>query len=62
MRLKCPYCGSHRTKTVGGPDGNPFNGKRREKILCLDCGRVIGTEINPEELVKTPKDKKDIGG
>ena len=41
MKLKCPYCGSHRTETVGGPDGNPFNGKRQEKTVCLDCGRTM---------------------
>ena len=45
MKLKCPYCGSYRTQTVGGDNGNPFD-RRPEKAVCLDCGRTINSNID----------------
>ncbi len=51
MKLKCPYCGSHRTQTVGGDNGNPFD-RRSEKTVCLDCGRTINSDIGIEDLLK----------
>ena len=44
MKLKCPYCGSHRTQTVGGENGNPFD-RRSEKTVCLDCGRTVSAGV-----------------
>ncbi len=41
--LTCRYCGSHRLETVGGDYGNPFD-RRKEKTICLDCGRTVATE------------------
>ena len=51
MKLKCPYCGSHRIQTVGGDNGNPFD-KRPEKTVCLDCGRTINSHIDIVDLLK----------
>ena len=51
MKLKCPYCGSYRTQTVGGDNGNPFN-RRPEKAVYLDCGRTINSDIGFEDLLK----------
>ena len=51
MKLKCPYCGSHRTGTVGGDNGNPFD-RRPEKAVRLDCGRTINNNIYIEDLLK----------
>ena len=51
MKLKCPYCGSHRTGTVGGDNGNPFD-RRPEKTVCLDCGRTIIINIDIADLLK----------
>ena len=51
MKLKCPYCGSHRTQTVGGDNGNPFD-RRPEKTICLDCGRIINSNIGIEDFLK----------
>ena len=48
-RLKCPYCGSSRLETTGGYTGNPF-GRRKEKTICLDCGRTVGTEPDLADL------------
>ena len=48
---KCPYCGSHRTHTVGGESGNPFD-RRPEKTVCLDCGRAVSAEVGVEDLLK----------
>lgn len=47
--LKCPYCGSSRLQTAGGVIGNPFD-RRREKTICLDCGRTVGTEPDIADL------------
>ena len=51
MKLKCPYCGSHRTGTVGGDNGNPFD-RRPEKTVCLDCGMTVNNNIDIEDLLK----------
>ena len=51
MKLKCPYCGSHRTQTVGGENGNPFD-RRPEKTVCLDCGRTVSAEVGVEDMLK----------
>ena len=48
-RLKCPYCGSSRLETTGGYTGNPFD-RRKEKTICLDCGRTVGTEPDLADL------------
>ena len=48
---KCPYCGSHRTQTVGGENGNPFD-RRLEKTVCLDCGITVNSDIDIEDLLK----------
>ena len=53
MKLKCPYCGSHRTGAVGGENGNPFD-RRPEKSVCLDCGRSVSVEVGAEDLLKHP--------
>ena len=51
MKLKCPYCGSHRAHTVGGENGNPFD-RRPEKTVCLDCGRTVSAEAGVEDMLK----------
>lgn len=40
IKTICPYCGG-RLETTGGPDGNPFNKDRKEKIVCTACGRMV---------------------
>ena len=50
--LKCPYCGSHRLETVGGDYGNPFD-RRKEKTICLDCGRTVATEPDLADLFQS---------
>ena len=50
--LTCRYCGSHRLETVGGDYGNPFD-RRKEKTICLDCGRTVGTEPDLSELFQS---------
>ncbi len=40
MEHICEFCGSTNTKTVGGINGNPFD-RTPEKVICVDCGRVI---------------------
>lgn len=50
--LTCRYCGSHRLETVGGDYGNPFD-RRKEKTICLDCGRTIGTEPDIADLFQS---------
>ena len=47
--LTCRYCGSHRLETVGGDYGNPFD-RRKEKTICLDCGRTVATEPDLADL------------
>ena len=51
MKLKCPFCGSYRTNTVGGENGNPFD-RRPENTVCLDCGRTVSLEVGVEDLMK----------
>ena len=51
-RLKCPYCGSSRLQTTGGYTGNPFD-RRKEKTICLDCGRTVGTEPDLADLFQS---------
>ena len=50
--LKCPYCGSCRTESVGGENGNPFD-RRKEKTICLDCGRTVVTEPDLADLFQS---------
>ena len=50
--LNCPYCGSSRLQTTGGDIGNPFD-RRREKTICLDCGRTVGTEPDIADLFQS---------
>lgn len=46
------YCGSHRLETVGGDYGNPFD-RRKEKTICLDCGRTVATEPDLADLFQS---------
>lgn len=50
IHLKCPFCGSHRIKTVGGENGDPFN-RSPEKTVCLDCGMTVNTGHGLEDLL-----------
>lgn len=50
--LKCPYCGSSRLQTTGGDYGNPFD-RRKEKTICLDCGRTVATEPDLADLFQS---------
>ena len=50
--LTCRYCGSHRLETVGGDYGNPFD-RRKEKTICLDCGRTVATEPDLADLFQS---------
>ena len=50
--LTCRYCGSHRLETVGGDYGNPFD-RRKEKTICLDCGRTVATELDLADLFQS---------
>ncbi len=50
--IKCPYCGSSRLQKVGGENGNPFD-RKAEKTMCLDCGRVVGTEPDTADLFQS---------
>ncbi len=36
-------------KTTGGYTGNPFD-RRKEKTICLDCGRTVATEPDLADL------------
>ena len=61
MKLKCPYCGSHRTGTVGGDNGNPFD-RRPEKTVCLDCGMTVSEDVSIADLIKNiPDSNKESG-
>ena len=50
--LTCRYCGSHRLETVGGDYGNHFD-RRKEKTICLDCGRTVATEPDLADLFQS---------
>lgn len=50
--LNCPYCGSSRLQTTGGDYGNPFD-RRKEKTICLDCGRTVATEPDLADLFQS---------
>lgn len=49
MKMKCLYCGSHHTQTVGGENGNPFD-RRPEKTVCLDCGMTLNGNISIADI------------
>ena len=50
--LTCPYCGSSRLQKVGGESGDPFD-RRKEKTICLDCGRAVGTKPDTADLFQS---------
>lgn len=61
MKLKCPYCGSYRTQTVGDNNGNPFD-RRPEKTVCLDCGMTVSEDVSIADLIKNiPDSNKESG-
>ncbi len=37
MKLKCPYCGSHRIQTVGGENGNPFDDTPKKQSVLIEA-------------------------
>ncbi len=41
--IVCRFCGSGNTRTVGGPNGDPFD-RQPEKTVCMDCGRTLYEE------------------
>ncbi len=47
MKMKCPYCGSHRVVTAEGERGDPFD-RRPDKSVCLDCGMTLGGGVKAE--------------
>ena len=61
MKLKCPYCGSHRTQTVGGENGNPFD-RRPEKTVCLDCGMTLSEVVSLADLKRKASDSNKESG
>ena len=61
MKLKCPYCGSNRTQTVGGENGNPFD-RRPEKTVCLDCGMTLSEVVSLADLKRKASDSNKESG
>ncbi len=62
LMILCPFCGSHRTKTVGGADGDPYN-RTVATTVCLDCGRTLpslGVPLNIEGLEELDINDPDI--
>lgn len=47
MKIKCPFCGSHRVVTEEGESGDPFD-RRSDKTVCLDCGMILGGAVKGE--------------
>ncbi len=41
--IVCRFCGSGNIRTVGGPNGDPFD-RQPEKLVCLNCGRTLYEE------------------
>ncbi len=64
MNFICKFCGSRNVKTIGGDNGDPF-GRRPEKTVCCDCGRVLADEkdvfdtLYKEALKQTAEDSTE---
>jgi len=64
MYLTCKFCGSRNVKTIGGDNGDPF-GRRPQKTVCCDCGRVLADgedvfdTLYKEALLQTAEEKQD---
>lgn len=49
--VKCPFCGSCRTESVGGEHGDPFD-RTAERTVCLDCGKTVSAAPDEDDLFR----------
>lgn len=48
-RLRCPHCGSPRTKVTSSPATNPKTGIKRRSHRCDFCARPFTSREKPED-------------